>query len=221
LSPPWVTVLSGSDGAWLGSAEQLALALDSATNNTSLALAIELVESGQVLLFPADAQVGNWLSWHSLRWEEGDQTVTAPDLLARTRFYKVGHHGSHNATLKTKGLEMMPAHGMIAFIPVDGDMAKAKRWFEMPLPHLVEALREHCGEAVIRIDRDLPPDLPGVAQRREGRAVRRPVLRMGPAALIGRNAQLHPHRSGLDPYAGVIPRMPADRNADLFWNRGH
>jgi hypothetical protein len=25
------------------------------------------------------------------------------------------------------------------------------------------------------------------------------------------------HRSGLDPYAGVIPRMPADQNADLFW----
>src|SRR3984893_8374385 len=28
------------------------------------------------------------------------------------------------------------------------------------------------------------------------------------------------HRSGLDPYAGVIPRMPADQNGDLFWNRG-
>jgi hypothetical protein len=28
------------------------------------------------------------------------------------------------------------------------------------------------------------------------------------------------HRSGLDPYAGVISRMPADQNAHLFWNRG-
>ena len=28
------------------------------------------------------------------------------------------------------------------------------------------------------------------------------------------------HRSGLDPYAGVIPRMSADQNADLFWNCG-
>src|ERR1700730_12109218 len=28
------------------------------------------------------------------------------------------------------------------------------------------------------------------------------------------------HRSGLDPYAGVIPRMQADQNGDLFWNRG-
>ena len=28
------------------------------------------------------------------------------------------------------------------------------------------------------------------------------------------------HRSGLDPYAGVIPCMTADQNGDLFWNRG-
>jgi hypothetical protein len=28
------------------------------------------------------------------------------------------------------------------------------------------------------------------------------------------------HRSGLDPYAGLVPRMPADQNGDLFWNRG-
>jgi len=28
------------------------------------------------------------------------------------------------------------------------------------------------------------------------------------------------HRSGLDPYAGIVPRMPAGQNAYLFWNRG-
>ena len=31
------------------------------------------------------------------------------------------------------------------------------------------------------------------------------------------------HRSGPDPYAGAIPRMPADQNADLFldlWGTG-
>ena len=28
------------------------------------------------------------------------------------------------------------------------------------------------------------------------------------------------HRSGLDPYAGLVPRMPTDQNGDLFWNRG-
>jgi hypothetical protein len=85
----------------LSTAAELALALDSATNNTSLVLAIELVDSEKVLLFPADAQVGNWLSWETLRFE-GEKPVIGPDLLARTAFYKVGHHGSHNATLKTK-----------------------------------------------------------------------------------------------------------------------
>jgi hypothetical protein len=92
------------DAAWLGGAEQLALQLDSATNNTSLVLAIELAD-GDVLLFVGDAQVGSWLSWHELKWRVGTRTVTGPDLLKRTIFYKVGHHGSHNATLSKEGLE--------------------------------------------------------------------------------------------------------------------
>jgi len=41
--------------------------LQSATNNTSLVLAIEL-EDGDVMLFAGDAQVGNWLSWQDLTW---------------------------------------------------------------------------------------------------------------------------------------------------------
>src|SRR6266699_2202355 len=69
-------------------------ALDSMTNNTSLVLAIELAD-GDVLLFAADAQVGNWLSWQDLKWTVGTSPVTGPDLLKRTIFYKVGHHGSH------------------------------------------------------------------------------------------------------------------------------
>ncbi|TIX03162.1 MAG: hypothetical protein E5V44_15695, partial [Mesorhizobium sp.] len=51
------------DSDWTGSIEALALKMDSDTNNTSLALAFELPD-GQVLLFPGDAQVGNWLSWN-------------------------------------------------------------------------------------------------------------------------------------------------------------
>ena len=38
----------------------VALCLDTFTNNSSLVLAIELVESGNILLFAADAQAGNW-----------------------------------------------------------------------------------------------------------------------------------------------------------------
>jgi hypothetical protein len=144
------------DEDWLGSAAQFALNLDSATNNTSLVLAIELSPGGEVLLFPADAQVGNWLSWQKLQWTIDGKTLTAPDLLRRTIFYKVGHHGSHNATLREQGLELMP-HGLAAFIPVDHDMAVKKRWNGMPLPGLIAALKERdC--AVVRIDEALPND---------------------------------------------------------------
>ncbi|MGC4052835.1 MAG: hypothetical protein QM757_26195 [Paludibaculum sp.] len=69
------------------------------TNNASLVLAFELGKGGKVLLFAADAQRGNWASWSKKSWKDGNQTITAKDLLARTVVYKVGHHGSHNATL--------------------------------------------------------------------------------------------------------------------------
>ena len=76
-------------------AGRLALQLDSHTNNTSLALAFELIPSGRVLLFPGDAQVGNWMSWSGRRWQVQEGTtarnVTTEDLLVRTVLYKVGH----------------------------------------------------------------------------------------------------------------------------------
>jgi beta-lactamase superfamily II metal-dependent hydrolase len=89
------------DHDWLYSAEQLALALNRGVNNTSLVLAFELSKSKKVLLFVADAQRGNWISWTAGEWkdDDGDKKITARDLLARTVLYKVGHHGSHNATL--------------------------------------------------------------------------------------------------------------------------
>lgn len=49
---------------------------------------------GDVLRFAADAQVDNWLSWQDLAWSVGGRAVTGPELLGRTNFYKVGHHGS-------------------------------------------------------------------------------------------------------------------------------
>lgn len=42
-----------------------------------------------------------------MRNEDAAEWVTAHELLARTVFYKVGHHGSHNATLRALGLELM------------------------------------------------------------------------------------------------------------------
>ncbi len=142
------------DTAWLGGSSELALALDSMTNNTSLVLAIELAD-GDVLLFAADAQVGNWLSWQDLKWTVGTSPVTGPDLLKRAIFYKVGHHGSHNATLREKGLEMMDRL-RVAMVPVDEEMAKKKRWGHMPLTELLDALQAKTKGAVLRADKAPP-----------------------------------------------------------------
>jgi hypothetical protein len=142
------------DGDWLGAAAEMALALDSATNNTSLVLALELEATGQVLLFAADAQVGSWLSWHDLRWTLPERReVTGTDLIRRTSFYKVGHHGSHNATLRDRGLEMMDSPGLVAFLPVHEETAIRMGWNRMPLPSLVEALIRRCEGRLVRADR--------------------------------------------------------------------
>lgn len=71
--------------------------MDTLTNNSSLVLAFELVQSKKVLLFVGDAQIGNWKSWFRVEFEAS--AVKARDLLSRTVLYKAGHHSSHNATL--------------------------------------------------------------------------------------------------------------------------
>ena len=116
-----------------------------------------------MLLFPGDAQEGNWVSWHDpkIKWEvtRGDgepATVTAKDLLARTVFYKVGHHSSHNATAKAKGLEMMTSQSeLTAFIPVDRQVAlgrSPKGSWKMPARQLYRRLLEQCEGRVVRSD---------------------------------------------------------------------
>jgi beta-lactamase superfamily II metal-dependent hydrolase len=66
----------------------LAVALEQATNGTSLMLLFRVGDT--TMLFPGDAQWGTW-----------DRVLSDPEgqeLLRTVNFYKVGHHGSHNAT---------------------------------------------------------------------------------------------------------------------------
>ena len=157
------------DDDWLGAAGDLALQLDSYTNNTSLALAIELVNTKKVLLFVADAQIGNWLSWDNLSWSVPDpigamQTIRVGDLLARTVLYKVGHHGSFNATVRglsavPKGLELMTSPDLVAMIPVNREMALKKRW-DMPFDPLLQRLEEKTSHRVMRVDDAYPKQQP-------------------------------------------------------------
>jgi hypothetical protein len=156
------------DDDWLTGMGQLALDLDSDTNNTSLVLAFEFEKTGEVLLFVGDAQVGNWKSWAGVEFTVPGRAepVSANDLLHRTVFYKVGHHCSHNATAKKGGLELMTRDDLVAFIPLDKDTAarqgkrdpatgKARGW-AMPAAPLFKALNERAKNRVVISDRDVP-----------------------------------------------------------------
>jgi len=150
----WRTI----DDAWMEQAETLALYLDEFTNNSSLALAIELVDSRKVLLFAADAQIGNWVSWNEIVWEQ--QGVTTDQLLARTVFYKVGHHASHNATL-VEAFEKMNHPDLVAFIPVhkrDPNITKKKNPWKMPARNLLKRIQEKTSNRVLQMDNLNPPE---------------------------------------------------------------
>lgn len=152
------------DDEWLYSAESLALSLNTGVNNTSPVLAFELPASKKVLLFVGDAQRGNWISWTDLKWNDGDETITTRDLLSRTVLYKVGHHGSHNATLAGTVDDVHPnlawmglgefAGEFTAMIPAVNDWAvrvKPKPWYH-PLPSIRRALLKKAQGRVLQMD---------------------------------------------------------------------
>jgi len=123
-----------------------AVAFENALNNTSLFLAFEIGRS--VLVFPGDSQWGSW-----------DATLDDRDgsaLLARTRFYKTGHHGSHNSTpvsfVELLGDDFWAAtsvipHGSFAEIPRDP-----------LLEHLRDKLRKAGNDETRVVRSDEPPD---------------------------------------------------------------
>jgi hypothetical protein len=69
--------------------------MDKVLNNTSLILLFNI--GGTSLLFPGDAQIENWS--YALFKAGNRKSICAR--LAKTNLYKVGHHGSLNATPKT------------------------------------------------------------------------------------------------------------------------
>ena len=117
--------------------------------------------NGKFLLFAADAQVGNWLSWHDQKYDFGDESLSASDILGRTILYKVGHHGSHNATLKAKGLELMVDKDLTAMISTVETIAKEQGkppgWL-MPFEEILKELLVRCGGRVLRGDRKWADD---------------------------------------------------------------
>jgi beta-lactamase superfamily II metal-dependent hydrolase len=158
-NPEWRRI----ENEWLFSAEELALVLNKGINNTSLVLAFELEASKKVLLFIGDAQRGNWKSWTTDK-KEHDKIDLVRDLLARTVLYKVGHHGSHNATLNGttdsdypclawmgQGAHASEFTAMITAVNKWAMDVKPKPWVH-PLPSIKTALHEKAAGRVFQID---------------------------------------------------------------------
>ena len=88
-------VVSHLQGPQLRSLLRIVTALDHAMNNTSVIL---LIQAGdRRLLFCGDAQIENWE--YALGFADDREQVLG--LLRGVDLYKVGHHGSRNATPRT------------------------------------------------------------------------------------------------------------------------
>ena len=169
---PWRRI----DNEWLYSAETFALKLNKGINNTSLAIAFELPKSKKVLFFAADAQRGSWFSWKDVTFKDGGATVTARDLLARTVLYKVGHHGSHNATLSGSADDEYPnlnwmgqgsaASEFTAMITAVNEWALTQNrppWVH-PLPSIRDALASKAQGRVFQTDQNKPRKPTGLSR---------------------------------------------------------
>ena len=147
------------DFDWMFSAGSFALRMNGLTNNLSLALAIELEDSGKVLLFPGDAEYGSWASWHNIEWTEkgrDGETPLTEDLLNRTVFYKVAHHLSHNGTAQRLGLNMMKSKDLVAMATLDYNIINEGWTSTMPNRAIVkELLAKTKGRLMIMNEEDL------------------------------------------------------------------
>lgn len=113
--------------------------LDKAMNNTSLILLLEV--GGKRLLFPGDAQIENW------SYALSQPNVQA--MLADVDLYKVGHHGSLNATpkslwkaFKKKGGPSKKARMTSVLSTMPHKHGSEEKRTEVPRRSLVQTLRE-------------------------------------------------------------------------------
>jgi hypothetical protein len=119
---------------------QLVRALDKQMNNTSLILLFETANTK--LLFPGDAQIENWS--YALAKDE------YKTLLADVDLYKVGHHGSLNATPRTmwgifqkKGAANKPGRLKSVLSTMPGKHGNEEKRTEVPRTTLLNELSKH------------------------------------------------------------------------------
>ncbi|HET7771769.1 MAG TPA: hypothetical protein VFN74_23550, partial [Chloroflexota bacterium] len=106
-------------------------ALEASENGTSLLLMFRMGEAH--LLFTGDAEWGTWQAALE-EWRP---------LLRRTTFFKVGHHGSFNATPRTLVEKVLP-EDMMAMVPTRAGVHN-----KVPLKTLLDALRAKPSRVVL------------------------------------------------------------------------
>jgi hypothetical protein len=123
---------------------ELVRILDDQMNNTSVILLFET--ANKKILFPGDAQIENW----SYALKESPKAAALKTLLADTDFYKVGHHGSLNATPKTlwglfkhKGPNGKPDRLMTVVSTREGKHGSVDKGTEVPRGKLVDELKKN------------------------------------------------------------------------------
>ena len=127
-----------------------AASLEGSVNGTSIVFVLEI--GGLLLFFPGDAQWGTW--------KMVLDDPRARDLLRRSTFYKIGHHGSHNASPQTF-VDTVMAPSTWAAMSVAG----VKVWPSIPQPDLVDHI---VGRDVHLVRSDAAPAagaVPGVTVR--------------------------------------------------------
>jgi beta-lactamase superfamily II metal-dependent hydrolase len=114
-----------------GTEFNVAVQLEDAINGTSLMIIFEMGKA--CLFFPGDAQNGTWkAALKDPEWRE---------LMKKTNFYKIGHHGSHNATPKEFVFDVLK-HGFRAMASV-----RAIKTFKfIPKFELMTALKAKPGK---------------------------------------------------------------------------
>jgi len=125
-------------------ADLLAFTLDNVMNNTSLVLLFHYHQ--KTLLFPGDAQWGNWQSWIT----QDD----AKDILAEVDFLKVAHHGSHNATPRDV-VSWLPKNKFAVMVPT-----QEEPFDSIPRMPLLRSLETQSGRALVRSDSIVVPKAP-------------------------------------------------------------
>jgi hypothetical protein len=118
---------------------EIVRSLDDQMNNTSVILLFEV--GGKKLLFPGDAQIENW----SYALEDAPDHAATRKLLADVDLYKVGHHGSLNATPKKllwEGFKKRGARKRLKTVlsTLPGKHGKVRNDTEVPRRPLLKAL---------------------------------------------------------------------------------